>query len=120
MIIKCPNFIDDTARYNQRYPPSRNNNWHPNPVAREVMNKHIEYPEKVVNIYKSDARKRVEALPTSELINRIETRLEGVEQDIAKLTFIGKMRACDVAEIVFYTNVHVNRILRDICRKLDS
>ena len=84
------------------------------------MSRKIQYPEVVVKTNKSDARKRIEALPTSEKYNLIETRLSGVEKDIAKLTLIGKMRACDVAEVVYYTEDYVKKMLRVIWRKLGT
>lgn len=119
-VIECPQFEDDTDRYNQRLEPSVNDRWHPNPVARDVMSRKIQYPEVVIHTNKSDARKRIEALPTSELYNLIETRLSGVEKEIAKLTLIGKMRACDVAEVVYYAEDYVKKMLRVIWRKLGT
>lgn len=119
-VIECPEFVDDTDQYNKRLAPSKDSGWHPNSVAREVMSRHIQYPEVVVSTNKSDARKRIEALPKNELINRIETRLSGIEKDVAKMTLIGKMRACDIADVIFYSEWVVKRMLRVIWKKLDT
>lgn len=119
-VIECPEFVDDTDQYNKRLPPSNDDNRHPNPIANEVMKHQIQYPERVIITNKSDARKRIEALPDAELYRRIETRLDGVQKEIAKCVLIGKMRICDVVDVVHYEYDTIAKHLRNIYQKLGN
>lgn len=114
LIIKCPEFVDDTDQYNKRPRWSGKNDYEPNPIARMISNR--EFAE--VSMRKCNARKEIEALPEDELRRRIE-RLSGVEKDVAMLVFVGKLRGVDAARILHYNEGHMTSdIIPKVARKI--
>ena len=117
-VFSCPQFKSDKEQYNQPIRTSSGEVYEPNPIVREVLGNRSPELKEAKNTYKSEPRRRLEAMPQNELRDLIDRRLRGHERDAALLVLIGKKRICDVESLLYYAEGSLKKTMRSIYQKL--
>ena len=110
----CPEYENDTDRYNQFLSRDISDN----PIVKEVIR--YRTPEEVLTTNKSDARKRLEQIPETEMRRLIENNLVGVDKDIAKLAFLGHLTMDDMSRCLYYCKDAIRLRMKRIIQVLTN
>jgi hypothetical protein len=114
IVYECPMFIDDTVKYNKRLKVDITGNR----IVREVINRRT--PEEALTTNKSDARKRLESIPETDMRRMIDENLMGIDKDVAKLAFIGRLTAEQIGDVVFLSSGAIKKRMRKIINALTN
>ena len=117
-VFECPLFKSDKHKYNQPIRTSSSEVYEPNPIVREVLGNRSPELKEAKNTFKSEPRRRLEAMPQDELRKLIDERLRGHQRDAAILVLIGKKRLCDVESLLYYADGSLKKTMRQIYQKL--
>ena len=115
VVIECPEFVSDVHKYKS----TGHDQFYPNRYVQEVLN-NPQYNNPEARMNKSDARKRVEAIPEEKLKQVIEDNLRGSVHDVAILALLGKMTTYEIAAALFFTPRYVRYMISKAVKKISA
>lgn len=113
-VESCPEYENDLHRYNTHVKIDLSDN----KIVHEVIKQRT--PEEVLKTNKSDVRKRLEAIPEEEMRRLIDNCLTGVDKDVAKLAFLGRLTNDQICHVLFYGKDAIRKRLNRAMQALDE
>ena len=110
----CPEYVNDVRKYNKHVKIDISDNR----IVHEVIKQRT--PEEVLTTNKSDARKRLEAIPEMEMRTLIDNYLAGVDKDVAKLAFLGHLTIEQIGDVLFFSKDAIRKRMTRIVRVLSN
>ena len=115
VVLECPEFVSDVHKYKT----TGHDQFYQNRYVQEVLN-NPQYNNPEARMNKSDARKRVEAIPEEKLKQVIENNLHGSVHDVAILALLGKMTTYEIAAALFFTPRYVRYMISKAVKKISA